>query len=197
MIGFLSGEPKLDGNKLLVVVNGVGYEVFVGQHVLTKAASLAAGTAVSTAPTTISLYVHTHVREDALELFGFENRTDKDLFLLLLSVSGIGPKTALLIADQGSQSITEAVQNANVSFFTKLPRVGKKVAQKIIIELKSKLGSLKELKIGGLPEHEQTIADAVMALGFDEQQILEVLEKEDVSELPVAEGIKVLLKQLR
>lgn len=187
MIGYLSGKPQLDGNKLLMLVNGVGYEVYVGQHLLSKAGNAE----------TLSLHIHTHVREDALELFGFESSADKDLFLLLLSVSGIGPKTALLIADQGAPAITEAVQNANVSFFSKLPRVGKKVAQKIIIELKSKLGSLKELKIGGLSEHDQTIVDAVVALGFDEQDVLEALEKAEVSELSVEAAIKVLLKQLQ
>ncbi len=189
MIGFLSGIPQIDGTKLLLLVNGVGYEVYVGQRLLAQSAGLQ--------NQTLSLYIHTHVREDALELFGFSSSADKELFLLLLSVSGIGPKTALLIADQGAPAITDAVQNANVSFFTKLPRVGKKVAQKIIIELKSKLGSLKELKIGGLSEHDQMVVDAVMALGFDEQLILETIEKAEISELSVEAGIKVLLKQLQ
>jgi Holliday junction DNA helicase RuvA len=187
MIGFLSGKPQLYGNKVLIIVNGVGYEVYVGQRVLSKVGTLA----------DIALYIHTHVREDALELFGFESSADKELFLLLLSVSGIGPKTALLIADQGAAAITDAVQNATVSFFTKLPRVGKKVAQKIIIELKSKLGSLKELKIGGLSEHDQMIADAVIALGFDEQAVLEAIEKAPVSEMTVEAAVKVLLRQLQ
>jgi Holliday junction DNA helicase RuvA len=188
MIGFLSGQPYIDNSKLLIVVNGVGYEVYVGQRVLAQAHHKS--------DSSISLYIHTHVREDALELFGFEEKADKDLFLLLLSVSGIGPKTALLIADQGALAITDAVQNANVTFFTKLPRVGKKVAQKIIIELKSKLGSLKELKIGGLSEHDQTIVDAVLALGFDEQHVLEVIEKINLTDLTIEAAVKKVLKSL-
>ncbi len=213
MIGFLSGIPQVDGSKLLLLVNGVGYEVHVGNKVLAQVSHTAttpdllalAGTANSEASGTqnsaqtlpLSLYIHTHVREDALELFGFATAADKELFLLLTSVSGIGPKTALLIADQGAEAITAAVQNANVTFFTKLPRVGKKVAQKIIIELKSKLGSLKELKIGGFSEHEQTIIDAVVALGFEEEQVFDLLESEKLSELPVEQAIKVVLKKMK
>lgn len=186
MIAFLTGKPILDGNKLIILVGGVGYEVYVGQKLLSHAPS----------ESEISVYVHTHVREDALELFGFANAQDRDLFLLLLSVSGIGPKTALLIADQGAESITQAVQQANVSFFTKIPRVGKKMAQKIIIDLKSKLGSLKELKIGGLSDHDQTLVDAVVALGFDEQQVYEALEKENFADMPVEKALPKILKLL-
>ena len=109
----------------------------------------------------------------------------------------MGPKTALTIADQGADAITDAVQQANVSFFTKIPRVGKKMAQKIIIELKSKLGSLKELKIGGFSEHEQTIVDAVIALGFDEQVVFEAMEGRDWSEVTPEVAIKRLLQKLK
>lgn len=187
MIAFLHGKPIVDGNKLIVLVGGVGYDVFVGGKVLSAAAQ----------QQEVELFIHTHVREDALELFGFSSAQDKSLFLLLLSVSGIGPKTALLIADQGAEKITVAVQNANVSFFTSIPRVGKKMAQKIIIELKSKLGSLKELKIGGMSEHEQMIVDAVVVLGFEEQRVYEVMEGEDFSEVAIEAAIKQVLQRLR
>ncbi|MBP7768629.1 Holliday junction branch migration protein RuvA [Candidatus Woesebacteria bacterium] len=187
MIAFLSGKPIRDGSTLLVLVNGVGYAVHVGAQLF------------ATAPQqeSIELYIYTHVREEALELYGFANQMDKNLFLLLLSVSGIGPKTALQIADHGAAQITAAVQNANVSFFTSIPRVGKKMGQKIIIDLKSKLGSLKELKIGGFSEHEQLIVDAVVALGFEEQRVMEALEGESVGELSVEAAIKRVLKKLQ
>lgn len=187
MIAFLSGKPVIDGNKLIVLVGGVGYEVYVGSKVL----------AAANLESEVNLFIHTHVREESLELFGFSSAQDKNLFLLLLSVSGIGPKTALQIADQGSEKITSAVQNAQVSFFTSIPRVGKKMAQKIIIELKSKLGSLKELKIGGLSDHEQMIVDAVVALGFEEQQVYEKLEGKDFSDLAIEVAIKQVIQTLR
>lgn len=187
MIGLLIGKPLVDNNKLLVLIQGVGYQVNVGNTVLSGASQ----------KEEITLYIHTHVREDALELYGFATAQEKDLFLLLREVSGVGPKTALSIADYGSDHIVEAVQTANVSFFTKIPRVGKKMAQKIIIELKSKLGSLKELKIGGLNEHEQMIVDAVTALGFDEQRIYEVLETVEIKDLAVEGAIKIVLKSIK
>lgn len=186
MIAFLSGKPIYDGNKLIILVNGVGYEVYVGQKLLSQGPQTEV----------LNLYIHTHVREDALELFGFANAQDRNLFLLLLGVSGIGPKTALLIADQGADAITNAVQQATVTFFTKIPRVGKKMGQKIIIDLKSKLGSLKELKISGLSEHEQMIAEAVVALGFDEQRVAELMDGGSFAEMPAEEAIKKLLKEL-
>lgn len=187
MIGLLIGKPLIDAQKMIIVVNGVGYEVNAGGRLL-SAAALAES---------ITAYIYTHVRENAIELYGFQTAQEKNLFLLLLEVSGIGPKTALAIADQGAEQITEAVQNANVSFFSKLPRVGKKLAQKIIIELKSKLGSLKELKMGGLNEHEQLVFDAVVALGFDEQKVYEVLETVSVTEIPLEQAVKEILRTIK
>lgn len=187
MISLLIGKPILDTHGLILLVNGVGYGVHVGTRILSQA----------TSKTELTLHIYTHVREEALELYGFETAPERDLFLLLLSVSGIGPKTALQIADYGSDAITDAIQQANVSFFTKIPRVGKKMAQKIIIELKSKLGSLKELHIGGFSEHEQTIVDAVMALGFDEQRIYEAMEGKNFAEVSAEQAIKQLLQQLK
>jgi Holliday junction DNA helicase RuvA len=187
MISLLIGKPYVELNKLTVLVGGVGYEVYTGNKILSQAATLSE----------ITLFIHTHVREDALELFGFSSATERNLFLLLLSVSGIGPKTALMIANQGVEQITTAVQQANVTFFTKIPRVGKKMGQKIIIDLKSRLGSLKELKIGGFSEHEQMIVDAVVALGFDEQRVYELMEGQAFSEVSAEDAIKKLLKELK
>lgn len=187
MIGYLRGIPKLDGTHLLVDVHGVGYLVYVGTSCLSAASQMEE----------IELYIHTHVREQSLELFGFQTAAARDLFLLLIDVSGVGPKTALAIADTGSDKIVEAVQNANVSFFTKVPRVGKKLAQKIIIELKSKLGSLKELNIATLSPELQIVVDAVTALGFSEEDAQQAVQELDLAELDTAAAVKAVLKQLQ
>lgn len=187
MIGLLTGTPKLEANQLIILVGGVGYLVHVGSSVLSTVAQR----------TEVTLFIHTHVREQAIELFGFSSAEAKKLFLLLMDVSGVGPKTALAIADAGSDNIVEAVQKANVTFFTKIPRVGKKLAQKIIIELKSKLGSLEELNIGGMGEDEQLIFDAVLALGFSEYDVQQALRTVPITELSPEASIKAVLKQLQ
>jgi len=185
MIALLTGKPIFQNdNKLIIDVNGVGYAVFVTPHTLSKLQKQAL----------VTLHTYTHVKEDALELFGFLDLADKKLFELLLSVNGVGPKTALNITQTGATAITEAVQQAHVGFFTKIPRVGKKVAQKIIIELKSKLGSLKELNLGTITDPKQReVLDALLALGFTEEEAYHKLEKLDVTQ-PIQTIIKQALK---
>jgi Holliday junction DNA helicase RuvA len=188
MIGFLSGEIGVIQDKILVKTGGVGYEVAVGTNTLAILAQVPTG----------ELFIHTHVKEEALELYGFRTLEERSLFRLLLSVSGVGPKTALAIANTGADSLRSAVQTADVGFFTTVPRVGKKLAQKIIIELKSKLGSLTELQLDTPVGVDQDAAAALTALGFDEQTVLRQLHSltnrtdDDTAETL----IKKVLKQL-
>lgn len=192
MIALLRGQPVIQGQTLIMMVGGVGYGVAVGTRVL---ASLAEQ--LHSGKTEITLYIHTHVREDALELFGFGSVQDKELFELLISVSGVGPKTALAIMDVGAAGIIAAVQSANIKTFTAAPRVGTKLAQKIIIELKPKLGSLNELYLGPTRPQEQDVLDALLALGYAEHQAHQALQKleiTDTSETTVL--IKTAIKYL-
>lgn len=186
MIGFLSGQPKLSKNALLVITQGVGYEVHCSSRVLLTHAH----------QPTIELYIYTHVREDLLELYGFESIQEKELFELVLSVSGVGPKTALNLIDPGAERLIEAVQQAQVSFFTSIPRVGKKLAQKIIIELGSKLGELKHLDLGPTSPAHQEIVEAVTSLGFAEQKAEEVVRGLDLQTISVEDAVKQTIKQL-
>jgi len=150
-----------------MMVGGVGYGVIAGVQTLADVAD----------QTEATLHIYTHVREDALELFGFLKPEDKEMFHLLLSVSGVGPKTAMGISDLGADKIVNAVQTADVSLFSLAPRVGKKLAQKIIIELKSKLGSLQELNLGPTSAAEQDVVDALKALGFSDSEIHQALQQ--------------------
>lgn len=161
MIAYLLGKPIVMGSDLILVVNGIGYGVAAGAKTLTILSTKAEA----------ELWIYTHVREEALDLYGFLQIEDKKLFQILLSVSGVGPRTALNIMEYGAQPIIEAVQNANVGLFTAVPRVGKKLAQKIIIELKPKLGSLQELNLGPRNAQEADVTDALAALGFNERDI--------------------------
>jgi holliday junction DNA helicase RuvA len=180
MIAYLTGKPILHGTKLVVLVNGVGYGVLVSSKVLQQV-----GEAES-----VSLFIHTHVREDQLSLFGFLTLQEQQLFELLLGVSGVGPSTALHLTNTNPDQLISAVQEAKVSFFSAVPRVGKKLAQKIIIELRGKLGELKELNLAPLSAKEQTVISALVNLGFNEEAVREAVATMDLEELTEAQAIK-------
>lgn len=187
MIGFLRGVVISNQKQLILETNGVGYLLWVGESLLAK---LNPGEP-------IELFVHTFVREDRLELFGFADLANKELFLLLLSISGVGPKTALAIADLGANRVAQAVQEAEIRVFQAIPRVGKRLAQKIIIELKPKLGDLKDLELGPLSGEKGQALEALLALGFDETLARQALDSIDLEETDVAILVKLALRQLQ
>ena len=183
MIGYLEGKAIARGDELLMMVGGVGYLVAVGQKVLRKANGAE-----------LSLHIYTHVKEDRLELYGFQTAEELEIFKLVIAVSGVGPKTAINIIDGGVTQLIEAVQQAQLSFFTAIPRVGKKLAQKIIIELKGKLGSLKELNLATLSPKEQDIMDALLGLGFDENMIQDAISQIDLENMEINVAVKESIK---
>lgn len=185
MIGFLSGTVRKLSDAVLIQAGGVGYRVEVGTSVYNTLQQ----------EENTSLFIHTYVKEDALKLFGFPTETDLLLFELVLSVSGVGPKIALALVDAGGDRLVAAVQNANVGFFSSVPRVGKKLAQKIIIELKSKLGGLKDLELGPLSETEQDLLEGLKNLGFHEGNIQQVLGELDRTQ-PLESMLKDAVKRL-
>lgn len=180
MIALLTGQPQLNGDTLIMVVNGVGYGVQVNNSTLQKASLLKE----------MTLNIYTHVREDRIELYGFGTREEQTIFELLIDVSGVGPKTALSITEKGSQALVQAVQQADVRFFTKVPRVGKKSAQKIIIELKSKLGGLKDLDLSPLSSKEQEVSEALQTLGFSEDDIEATIKELNIEELALEAAVQ-------
>jgi Holliday junction DNA helicase RuvA len=186
MIAFLSGQPIIEGKSLIILVNGVGYGVVVGSLSMAKLAPLSQ----------VDLYIYTHVREDKLELYGFTTQLEKEMFLLLIDVSGVGPKTGQNIVDGRAQEVVAAVQNANTAFFSSVPRVGKKLAQKIIIELRGKLGELKTLSLGPSTIKEQQISEALISLGFNEQLIAESMQELAVEDMELEAAIKETIKLL-
>lgn len=186
MIGFLQGNVILKKAHLLILVAGVGYKVAVKTKTLAK---LQDGQSVS-------LYIYTHVKEDALQLFGFLTEEELQLFELVLNVAGVGPKTALALTDAGADQVVSAVQNADVAFFSKVPRVGKKLAQKIIIDLRSKLGSLKELNLAPKTNKQTELIEALESLGFDATHSEQILEQIDVENLSIQQAIKQAMKLL-
>jgi len=132
MIAFLRGRIlEKQTNRVLVDVNGVGYEVFIPLSTFYDVGDEGAETA---------LRIHTHVREDALQLFGFLTLLERQMFERLIAVSGIGPKLAIaVLSGLETRDLVSAVQRADVARLTTIPGVGKKTAERIVLELKDRL----------------------------------------------------------
>lgn len=155
MIGSLTGIIAAKGARQLIVdVGGVGYSVFVSTGTLF---SVEVGSS-------LTLYTHLSVREDALELFGFSEHSELSLFELLISVSGVGPKSALAILSLSTpEHVRRAISEGDVSALTKVSGIGKKSAEKIIIELRDKVGASTN---DALASGEADVLDALRALGY-------------------------------
>lgn len=189
MIASLFGIVELkDDPYIIVSVSGVGYKVLVSVRI---SSTLAQGSKVK-------LFTYTHVREDLLELFGFLDYKDLKLFELLISVSGIGPKTAVGIFSLGGhEEIAGAIVKGDIDFFTGISRLGKKNVQKLIIELKSKLGDTSTLDLKSSDfEGSGDIVDVLMSFGFSRGESYEALRKTDGKDKSIEEKIKLALKYL-
>ena len=183
MIGYLKGEIfEVDGNEVIVMVGGVGYRVRTIQDSRFKIHE------------SVGLYIHTHVKEDELSLYGFADKKALKMFELLIGVSGVGPKVAMnILGQRNSEKIQRAVATADVGFFTEVKGLGKKGAQKIIIELKNKLGDLQELDLGDVGGDE--LVAALVGMGFGRQDVVKVLSEMEVG-LSEDEKIKIAIRKL-
>lgn len=187
MIGFLKGKIEiLQRPFILIDVNGVGYKVLVSESVYKKL----------TTNENIKIFTYTYVREDALDLFGFLELEDLTLFENLITVSGIGPKTALNIFSFGERKdIIEAIIKGDVSFFTSVPRLGTKNAQKIIIELKNKMGSDQIIDLSGKDFAQNAeVIEALKGFGFTVAESQKALREIKGENLSLDQKIKMALK---
>jgi len=205
MIAWLKGVViEIDENEIIIDTNGVGYRVQVGNN-------LKLHTPYSQGDD-IELAVYTAVKEDGIRLFGFQNFFTRKVFVLLLGVNGIGPKVALNIVDQlGAKEIIGALQQGNAVSFTKVSGVGKKTAQRIILDLQGKLdllqleGILTDGQTGtgrdsDLIGREEIFADAVSALsnlGFSAKQAENAIIKYLGPEMSLDDLIRKCLSDLR
>lgn len=135
MIAHITGKLiHKQPNSIIVDVSGVGYELTV---------PLSSFYDLGEAGTEVSLRVHTHVREDALQLFGFRTEREKKLFLLLISVSGIGPKLAItVLSGLSTEELVQAIRASNLAKLVGIPGVGKKTAERMLVELKDKVAAI-------------------------------------------------------
>jgi Holliday junction DNA helicase RuvA len=155
MIGHLDGRIlELQPGLVVLEAGGIGYEV----HVPISAHSLLAGRASA------ALYVHTHVREDQLALYGFPSRRERDTFRLLLTVSGIGPRTALaLLSGLTPDDLGAAVEAEQWRRLAAVPGIGRRTAERLIVELKGKLAAGAR-PVGGTPREDAV--SALLNLGY-------------------------------
>lgn len=188
MIGAVHGTVQVkQGECLLVMTPGVGYLVHVPARTLTNL----------TLGDKAFFHTYTHVREDQLQLYGFSTPEELTLFELLISVSGVGPKTALLVIDRGVEQVRTAVAKADVGFFTGIPRLGNKNAQKIIIELKTKLGSVVELDLSSDNIGEtQELVEVLLSMGFSKVEAITAIKNMPVDAATLEQKINAALKML-
>ena len=135
MIAFLRGRVlDTHPNRIVIDVNGVGYELYV---------PLSTYYDVGEVGTEIALRVHTHVREDALQLYGFLTTLEQQLFERLIAISGIGPKLAVaVLSGIDTDELVSSIQRADVARLTRIPGIGKKTAERIVLELKDRLADV-------------------------------------------------------
>lgn len=191
MIAFLTGRIAEKGLSYCVIdVHGVGYRMSM------STASLVALPAEGDEVTVLTLM---HVREDEISLFGFENADEKALFERLVTVSGVGPKVALAaLSSYAPAALVEAIAREDVAIVSSVPGIGKKTAQRIILELKDKLG-VPDLTVstGGVTADAAAEArDALLGMGFSAMEVVTALKGYDGAPHDAAMLLKHALRRL-
>jgi len=184
MISRLRGAPvgrTIDG--LVVDVGGVGYLVSATPSVLRRAEGAS--------EVTVETYLH--VREDALQLYGFADAAERSLFVQLLGVSGIGPKVALAVVSSASpEELQRAIALRDSARFQAIPGIGKKTAERIVLELEGSLADAVPVAVGDIPR-ELVARDALVELGYSVVEAEQALARVD-PDLPVEERVREALR---
>lgn len=177
MIGWLNGHvvDKQHPGKLVINVNGVGYDVET---------SLPTFFHIEVHEGAIPLHIHTIVREDALLLYGFLEKQERSLFRALIKVNGIGPKVAIAILSSISpQEFIQCIHQQNTLLLTKLPGIGKKTAERLMVEMKDSLqlfsANEKTEHQPLVPREQDEAVSALEALGYKRQEVVKVMAKID------------------
>ena len=182
MYGYIKGTIiENSSNYILIDNNGIGYIIFVANpysYEINKE---------------YTVYTYTHIREDEYSLYGFKTIEEKELFLKLISVKGLGPKMALPILATGSiEGIVDAIERDNILYLKKFPKIGDKLARQIILDLRGKL-----VKTDSAVNKDDELVEALMALGYKNADIKKILPKIDNSlsiEDKIKESLKIMLK---
>lgn len=187
MIAHLKGKIEyLKNNYAVVDVSGVGYKVYLSAYTFGHIAG----------KSEISLFIHTYVREDTLSLYGFLNMEELEMFELLISISGIGPKAATSILSIATpKTIKTAILNEDPSILTKVSGIGKKTAERVILELQNKVADIST----GDKEEATVDVDAIEALimmGYTNTEARDALKNIPLDVKDVGQRVKLALKAL-
>ncbi len=194
MIGFLDGTVfDVSADSFILNVNGVGYDISTSAQTLNDVQVLLGQK--------MKVWIYSHVREDAFQLFGFLTRPEKDFFIQLLKVNGVGPKSALSVLSGARLSqIQDWIEASDAKALSSLPKVGKKTAEQIILTLQGKLVRVDAKSKGQkLTETHRQISSALTNLGFKNlnvDQFVQTLAHTITIEDGVREGLKKLSGQL-
>jgi holliday junction DNA helicase RuvA len=179
MIASLHGQIKaVRSDSIIVDIGGVGYQVHVPGPLLSELAHVGQ---------TVDLYTHTHVRENELALYGFRSLEELDLFTLLIGVSGIGPRTGLAILSTfAPETLRDAIARGDALALTRIPGIGRKTAQRLVLDLKDKIGAPSDLAVvTSLNAADADVINALTALGYSVAEAQSALATipQDVQEL--------------
>lgn len=186
MIGSLKGTIQHKSNSYIILeTQGVGYKVFITPILMFEVKI----------GQTLSLVTMTYVREDQITLYGFQTLPELEFFELLLTVSGVGPKSALGIMSLASlDMIKSAIVSEDPSVFTKVSGIGRKTAERVIIELKDKLKN--QADAAPIAKEHSDALDALLALGYSQQEAREALKAVPSSVSNLQDKVKLALKTL-
>ncbi|WP_073341343.1 Holliday junction branch migration protein RuvA [Caldanaerobius fijiensis] len=187
MFDYIWGQVvEIDDESVVVEVSGLGYQLYISKA---TAKMLNLGN-------TVKLYTYLHVRENEIKLFGFYDKNERRVFRSLISVSGIGPKVALNILSKYTPTeILTFIATDDVKSMTSIPGVGKKTAQRIIVELKDRVDKEDLISsVSSFGEATSEVVQALMALGFNKSEIAKVVDK--IEGLEIDDAIKMALKEL-
>jgi Holliday junction DNA helicase RuvA len=190
MIATLEGILEYRGNDSVIInVGGIGFQVYVSGSTSSQ---------LGTLKDKVFLYTHLHLREDNVSLYGFASSEELALFKNLISVSGVGPKLALaLLSALSPEQLVAAITSGNIDFLSQAPGMGRKMASRLVVELRGKLErEWKEVALPLAPESTDVIA-ALTSLGYSVAEATEAVSKIPGSEeLNLEEKIKMALQQV-
>lgn len=191
MFAYIKGSLEMKLNDSVVVeTNGVGYKIYMAQNAIEKAGNLGE---------IVKIHTYYHVREDNISLYGFLTSEELRTFELLISVSGIGAKSALtILANIEPHNFALAIITNDEVRLTKIPGLGKKSAQRLILELRDKMKKLELEEVVGeeevsktqINENIQEAISALQVLGYNKKEIEKAFEKEDMSSLGIEDIIR-------